>query len=105
MASRNRKHLDDEQFELPEPAGESRVVKCRQARRVRATVETHPRSFGDDASDDQHVCRVTDIRGGNILEIEYADGKSTLCMIPAKYRKKIWIRKGFAKRRRRQRSL
>jgi translation initiation factor IF-1 len=64
MTSKNRKHLDDEQLTTPEPEG------------------------------DQKISRVLDIRGGNIVEIEYSDKRTTLCMIPAKYRKKLWIRKG-----------
>jgi translation initiation factor IF-1 len=46
------------------------------------------------SAEEQRVCRVLDMRGGNILEVEFADKSTTLCMIPAKYRKKIWIRKG-----------
>lgn len=66
MTSKNRKHLDDEQLTNPEPEGE------------------------------QKISRVLDIRGGNIVEIEYSDKRTTLCMIPSKYRKKLWIRKGFS---------
>ena len=44
--------------------------------------------------EDQVIARVTDVRGGNIVEVEFADGARTLCMIPTKYRKKVWIRNG-----------
>eukprot|EP01025_Chloroclados_australasicus_P050640 TRINITY_DN5845_c1_g1_i3.p1 TRINITY_DN5845_c1_g1~~TRINITY_DN5845_c1_g1_i3.p1 ORF type:complete len:161 (-),score=20.55 TRINITY_DN5845_c1_g1_i3:361-843(-) len=33
-------------------------------------------------------------RGGNIVEVQFANGDSTLCMIPSKFKKRFWIRKG-----------
>jgi probable RNA-binding protein EIF1AD len=33
-------------------------------------------------------------RGGNIVEVQFEDSSTTLCMIPAKFNKKLWIRKG-----------
>lgn len=33
-------------------------------------------------------------RGGNIVEVQFENKSTTLCMIPAKFNKKLWIRKG-----------
>lgn len=42
----------------------------------------------------EDVFRVLEVRGGNQIEIDLGEGKSTLCLIPAKFRKKLWIRNG-----------
>lgn len=33
-------------------------------------------------------------RGGNTLEVQLASGDKTLCLIPSKFNKTVWIRKG-----------
>eukprot|EP01111_Echinosteliopsis_oligospora_P008486 TRINITY_DN241_c0_g1_i1.p1 TRINITY_DN241_c0_g1~~TRINITY_DN241_c0_g1_i1.p1 ORF type:complete len:166 (-),score=48.07 TRINITY_DN241_c0_g1_i1:56-553(-) len=42
----------------------------------------------------ESIVKVTDMRGGNICEVEYPDGEKMLAMIPAKFRKVVWIRVG-----------
>ncbi|KAL4422874.1 hypothetical protein ABPG75_009071 [Micractinium tetrahymenae] len=42
----------------------------------------------------QHIVRALGSRGSNIIEVEFPDGRSTLCLLPAKFHKKLWIRKG-----------
>jgi len=43
---------------------------------------------------DQKIVRVTGIRGSNIVEVEYPDGGRILCLLPAKFKKRIWIKRG-----------
>ena len=45
-------------------------------------------------TDAQCIARALGTRGGNILEVEFEGGSTTLCMIPAKFNKKLWIRRG-----------
>jgi len=40
------------------------------------------------------LMRVVGLRGGNIVEAENAAGDSTLCLLPAKFQKTIWIKTG-----------
>jgi probable RNA-binding protein EIF1AD len=42
----------------------------------------------------QCFARATGFRGGNIVEVEFADHSTALCLIPAKFNKKLWIRRG-----------
>jgi translation initiation factor IF-1 len=42
----------------------------------------------------QQIVKVIDVRGGNLVEVEFDDQTTTLCIIPSKYRKKVWIKKG-----------
>lgn len=42
----------------------------------------------------QHLVRAIGSRGSNLIEVEYPDGRSTLCLLPAKFHKKLWIKKG-----------
>lgn len=43
---------------------------------------------------DQRVARSLGTRGGNVVEVQFESGATTLCLIPAKFHKKLWIRKG-----------
>lgn len=50
---------------------------------------------GVDEPQQGHVLmRVVGLRGGNIVEAENAAGESTLCLLPAKFQKTIWIKTG-----------
>eukprot|EP01088_Endostelium_zonatum_P009943 TRINITY_DN23259_c0_g1_i1.p1 TRINITY_DN23259_c0_g1~~TRINITY_DN23259_c0_g1_i1.p1 ORF type:complete len:172 (-),score=61.76 TRINITY_DN23259_c0_g1_i1:16-531(-) len=40
------------------------------------------------------IVQVTEIRGTNILEVRYPDGNKILCLMPAKFRKTVWVKKG-----------
>ncbi|KAG0567122.1 hypothetical protein M758_7G168700 [Ceratodon purpureus] len=40
------------------------------------------------------LMRVVGLRGGNIVEAENAAGENTLCLLPAKFQKTIWIKTG-----------
>ena len=42
----------------------------------------------------QRIAMSLGTRGGNIVEVQFDDGCTTLCMIPARFNKKLWIRKG-----------
>eukprot|EP00879_Flechtneria_rotunda_P028248 GHRR01030340.1.p2 GENE.GHRR01030340.1~~GHRR01030340.1.p2 ORF type:complete len:108 (+),score=9.90 GHRR01030340.1:194-517(+) len=42
----------------------------------------------------QHIVRALGSRGGNIVEVEYPHGTATLCIMPAKFKRKLWVRRG-----------
>lgn len=42
----------------------------------------------------QSIVRVACLRGSNIVEVEDSDGQRTLCLLPARFNKSLWIRKG-----------
>ena len=44
--------------------------------------------------DDQHVVRVLELRGNNQVFAEFHDEEQILCLMPNKFKKKIWISKG-----------
>jgi len=44
--------------------------------------------------DSQKIVRTISIRGSNQIEIEYPQGDKVLCLIPSKFIKKIWIKRG-----------
>lgn len=43
---------------------------------------------------DQTIRRVVSLRGSNIIEVEDAESVRTLCLLPAKFNKILWIRTG-----------
>lgn len=42
----------------------------------------------------QQIVRAKLSRGSNIFEAETADGRDLLCFLPAKFNKKLWIKRG-----------
>jgi len=44
--------------------------------------------------DEQRIVRVAGTRGGNIVEVEYPNAERVLCLIPTKFQKRIWIKRG-----------
>jgi len=42
----------------------------------------------------QRIVRVSDLRGGNVCEVEYPSGEKVLSLIPSKFKNAVWIRKG-----------
>ena len=42
----------------------------------------------------QHIVMAVGSRGSNIMEVTFPDGKCTLCLIPARFHKKLWIKRG-----------
>ncbi|KAG6547576.1 hypothetical protein Mapa_011025 [Marchantia paleacea] len=42
----------------------------------------------------QVLMRVVAMRGSNVIEVEDADAQKTLCMLPAKFHKSMWIKRG-----------
>eukprot|EP00850_Spirogloea_muscicola_P003300 SM000013S26469 [mRNA] locus=s13:526612:528001:- [translate_table: standard] len=38
--------------------------------------------------------RIAAPRGGNLVEVEGADGRTTLALLPAKFRKLLWLKRG-----------
>ena len=45
-------------------------------------------------SDSQQVVVVTGLPGGNLLNVQSADGRAFLCRVPAKFRNRVWVIKG-----------
>ncbi|KAL3143578.1 hypothetical protein ABBQ38_002375 [Trebouxia sp. C0009 RCD-2024] len=45
-------------------------------------------------TDKQQIVRAKLSRGSNIFEAETADGRDLLCFLPAKFNKKLWIKRG-----------
>eukprot|EP01089_Gocevia_fonbrunei_P020388 TRINITY_DN7595_c0_g1_i3.p1 TRINITY_DN7595_c0_g1~~TRINITY_DN7595_c0_g1_i3.p1 ORF type:complete len:134 (-),score=29.82 TRINITY_DN7595_c0_g1_i3:25-426(-) len=45
-------------------------------------------------TEDQQIVQVTEIRGTNILGVKFANGEEILCLMPAKFRKTVWVKKG-----------
>eukprot|EP01115_Flamella_aegyptia_P009860 TRINITY_DN42644_c1_g1_i1.p1 TRINITY_DN42644_c1_g1~~TRINITY_DN42644_c1_g1_i1.p1 ORF type:complete len:163 (-),score=47.54 TRINITY_DN42644_c1_g1_i1:24-512(-) len=44
--------------------------------------------------EDEKIAKVVELRGANICEVVFANGEHTLCQIPTKFRKLIWIKTG-----------
>ncbi|KAL3702129.1 hypothetical protein R1sor_020151 [Riccia sorocarpa] len=42
----------------------------------------------------QILMRVVALRGSNLIEVEDDDGQKTLCMLPARFHKSMWIKRG-----------
>jgi len=42
----------------------------------------------------EKIVRVVSIRGSNILEVEYAGGDKVLALMPARFNKVIWVKRG-----------
>lgn len=40
------------------------------------------------------LMRVVGLRGSNLIEAENSSGENTLCLLPAKFSKTIWVKKG-----------
>lgn len=40
------------------------------------------------------ICRVSEIRGKGIVQLQLADGSHTLAMMPPKFRGTLWLRRG-----------
>jgi len=40
------------------------------------------------------IVRVLAPRGGNLIEVETADGSRSLCRLPNRYRKVVWVKRG-----------
>ena len=45
-------------------------------------------------TENQRIAMSLGTRGGNAVEVQFEDGSTTLCLIPTKFQKKLWIRKG-----------
>eukprot|EP01080_Neovahlkampfia_damariscottae_P007205 gene7205-11521_t len=45
-------------------------------------------------TEDQHVVRVLELRGNNQVFAEFANEEQILCLMPNKFKRKIWISKG-----------
>ncbi|KAJ0405404.1 hypothetical protein ATCC90586_009443 [Pythium insidiosum] len=44
--------------------------------------------------ENEQIVRVIALRGGNLFEVQDADGATSLTMLPAKFRKLIWVKRG-----------
>lgn len=45
---------------------------------------------------EQEIARVSEMRGGNIVEVVRPDGEKLLCLMPAKFKKTLWIKRGIS---------
>jgi len=43
--------------------------------------------------ENQKIVKISEVRGNN-CEVEYPNGTKIVCLIPAKFRKAVWIRRG-----------
>lgn len=41
------------------------------------------------------ICRVSEIRGKGIVQLQVADGSCTLAVLPPKFRGVLWLRRGI----------
>ena len=60
-----------------------------RGKRVESVLSSLP-----EPSASQQVVVVTGIPGGNLLQVEAADGSAFLCRVPAKFRNRVWVLKG-----------
>ncbi|KAG2454993.1 hypothetical protein HYH02_000818 [Chlamydomonas schloesseri] len=42
----------------------------------------------------QAIVRALGSRGSNLIEVEFPDGRQTLVLMPAKFNKKLWVKRG-----------
>ncbi|PNW84714.1 hypothetical protein CHLRE_03g155800v5 [Chlamydomonas reinhardtii] len=42
----------------------------------------------------QAIVRALGSRGSNVIEVEFPDGRQTLVLMPAKFNKKLWVKRG-----------
>lgn len=50
--------------------------------------------FAEPPVEDECICKAFGSRGSNKIDVELPDGHRALVILPAKFHKKIWIRKG-----------
>lgn len=50
--------------------------------------------YAEPPGEDECICRALGSRGSNKIDVELPDGHKALVILPARFHKKIWIRKG-----------
>jgi probable RNA-binding protein EIF1AD len=50
--------------------------------------------YAEPPGEDEHICKALGSRGSNKIDVELPDGHTALVILPARFHKKIWIRKG-----------
>ncbi|DBA04480.1 TPA: hypothetical protein N0F65_010076 [Lagenidium giganteum] len=51
--------------------------------------------YGDpEPKENEEIVRVISLRGSNIFEVVHADGSKSLTMLPQRFRKLIWVKRG-----------
>lgn len=45
--------------------------------------------------DNEFIVRVVEVRGTNQVQVEYPNGEQILVMLPTKFRKLVWVKKGM----------
>ena len=50
--------------------------------------------YAEPPGEDECICKALGSRGSNKIDVELPDGHTALVILPARFHKKIWIRKG-----------
>eukprot|EP01025_Chloroclados_australasicus_P017181 TRINITY_DN18744_c2_g1_i2.p2 TRINITY_DN18744_c2_g1~~TRINITY_DN18744_c2_g1_i2.p2 ORF type:complete len:171 (-),score=30.02 TRINITY_DN18744_c2_g1_i2:355-846(-) len=45
-------------------------------------------------SEDQKIVQAISTQGGNVVEVAYPDGSKSFCLLPTRFNKTFWIRRG-----------
>jgi len=67
----------------------------RRKTKYRKGVEADVLDSFPEPQEGEQIVRVVTSRGGNLLEVESADGVHALCRLPNRYRKIVWIKRGM----------
>jgi probable RNA-binding protein EIF1AD len=66
----------------------------RRKTKYRKSVESDVLDSFPEPKDSEQVVRVVASRGGNLIEVETPDGARSLCRLPNRYRKVVWVKRG-----------
>ena len=91
--SRRRKHLT--QQELVPPTARQQIVRAKLSRGSNIfEVRSWWRTLNLPVSTEDCVRRCDQLNDILFLQAETADGRDLLCFLPAKFNKKLWIKRG-----------
>jgi len=66
----------------------------RRKTKYRKSVENDVLNALPEPKEGEAVVRVVASRGGNLIEVETGDGSRSLCRLPNRYRKVVWVKRG-----------
>jgi probable RNA-binding protein EIF1AD len=66
----------------------------RRKTKYRKSVETDVLDSLPEPKEGEQIVRVVASRGGNLIEVETQDGLHSLCRLPNRYRKVVWVKRG-----------